>query len=196
MEWQTDGRPMKKIYLSRRKLIQTGVLGGTFLAASSGLVYLLDPFHRPDAAQGDWLLLREGDLPALLAIAPIILGSRLPAAEEARAEQLQRVLHSADALLYYSSEEIHRQSRQVLDLLSYPAYRILFTGIARPWEEAGEADIRDFLDRWSNSRMPFLQSIIHALTRVIQAAWYAVPESIQRTGYPGIPNNARVLVED
>ncbi len=186
---------MKKIYVSRRKLMQTGLLGSLFLGASSGLVYLLEPFKSPTPLPGEWLLLQDRDLVALRAIAPVVLGSRLPASGEEHEQQLERVLRSADSILYYSSEEIHRQSRQILDLISYPAYRILFTGVAQSWNEASEADIRDFIDRWSNSRLPLLQSILHAITRVIQAAWYAVPESVARTGYPGIPNNARVLLK-
>ncbi len=187
---------MKNFYLSRRKLIKNSLLGATFLGASSGLVYLMAPLRPREPAPGDWLLLRTQDLPALYAIAPLVLGSRLPAAGAARDEQLLRVLHSADALLYYSSEEIHRQARQVLDLLNVPAYRILVAGIPRPWQETDEADIRDFLRRWSHSRLSVLQNVINAVTRVIQAAWYAVPERVVRTGYPGIPENARVLLQD
>lgn len=187
---------MKNLYLSRRKLIKHGLLGGTFLAASSGLVYLMAPIRSREPPPGEWLLLRAQDLPALHAIAPLVLGSRLAAAGEERDQQLLRVLRSADALLYYSSEQIHRQTRQVLDLLNYPPYRILFCGIARPWEEADEADIREFIKRWSRSRAALLQNIINAVTRVIQAAWYSVPESVVLTGYPGLPEHARVLVQD
>lgn len=182
--------------MTRRQLLQTSLLGGAFLGAASGLATIMAPWSRTPAPERDYLLLQPADLAALRALIPVVLGSRLPEPDEPRAELIEQTLASADALLFHSSPEIHRQVRQVLDLLSFPPYRVLLVGIARPWPEASEAEIRDFLHRWANSPLQQVQNIINAVIRVIQGAWYALPHGSESTGYPGPPASARVLVKD
>ncbi len=189
---------MKLPSLTRRQLLRTSLLGGAVLSCASAVVYIGARSDADSAGYlpGEWLLLQANDLPPLRAIIPVVLGSRLPDAPEERARLIEDTLHSADSLLFHSSREIHRQSRQVLDLLSFPLYRVMIAGIARPWPRTSEPDIEEFLSRWANSRLELLQNIVNALVRVIQGAWYALPESGTQAGYPGLPKSAQVLLRN
>jgi hypothetical protein len=56
-----------------------------------------------------------------------------------------------------------------------------------PWNEAPEAEVRAFLDRFRTSTFDLLRSAYGALHQLTFAAWYGNPQSWSAIGYAGPP---------
>ena len=75
----------------------------------------------------------------------------------------------------------------MLSLLTFSLTRRFVAGVSKPWNEATEADVSDFLHAWRHSRFALLQQGYQALARVIVACWYGNPLSWGTIGYGGPP---------
>ncbi|WP_174874223.1 hypothetical protein [Vogesella oryzae] len=147
--------------LSRRQLLQTGLLGGLTLALAGRLAEV-------PAAPG--FAANVADRQLIMALAPGMLGP-LPAG--GAAQVAGNVLKAIDGLPLAVQAEL----RQLFDLLHNPLARRLLAGVAAPWPEAGEQAINAFLQRWRYSRFSLLRSAYQALHCLLGAGWYGAAAS-------------------
>lgn len=177
----------------RREFLRD-TLFGSLLLTTGALGASLSGCNRNSSDEPRFLLLRESDIPLLEALMGVILGGRLPDADDSRAEALGRAMRRYDALLYHTSPASHGEILDLFDLLKFPVTRIVFAGVWRGWGGAPEEEVRGFLSRWRNSEVRVFNSAYDALVRSTQLAWYAEPDQASATGYPGPPPHARALV--
>ena len=76
---------------------------------------------------------------------------------------------------------------ELLSLLTFGLTRRFVAGVSKPWAEATEQDVTNFLHSWRHSRFTLLQQGYQALARVIVACWYGNPLSWGAIGYDGPP---------
>lgn len=151
--------------LSRRQLLHTGVLGGLALAVAGRLAL-------PPAAPG--FAANVADRQLITVLARGMLGP-LPASGPLQVTG--NVLAAIDSLPLALQTEL----RQLFDLLQQPLARHLLAGVAAPWQDASDEDVRAFLQRWRHSRLSLLRSGYQALHSLLYAAWYGDAAS-----WPGI----------
>ncbi len=169
--------------LSRRRLLRVGVFGSAALAGA-GLLGSLSGCSAEQSAAG-FLHLRNSDLPMLRRLAPVLLEGTLPSTSMPRA--VQGTLENLDLGLAHLPPAVSKQIQQLFDLLSLPLTRGPLTGIWGSWEQAQDADIQAFLQRWGNSPIALLRQGNVALQQMILMAWYGRQESWAHCGYPGPP---------
>jgi hypothetical protein len=169
---------------SRRQLLKTGVAGSLLLLGAGFLA-------RPEAdAAGDTVaglhFLSGGDSVLLAAIAPVMLGLQLDKAS------LQSVVAGVDRAVSGLPMLVQGEVRQLLDLLANRWGRHYLAGVKSPWAKADQAELAAFLDDWRQSRFTLLRSGYQALHGLINAAWYAHPQSFAALAY-AVPPQGRVL---
>lgn len=168
---------------SRRRLLQVGLFGSAALAGA-GLLGTLSGCSAERAATG-FVWLRDGDLPLLRRLARVMLDGATP--PEKLAVSVQGTLASLDQGLAHLSPVVAKQVRQLFDLLSLPLTRGPLTGVWGSWEQARNAEVKAFLQRWENSSIDLLKQGHASLQQMILMAWYGRPESWAHCGYPGPP---------
>jgi len=167
----------------RRELLRLG-LCSTALLAGGGLLASLGGCSGERPAAG-YRMLREGDLPVLDALVPVLLeGAALPARMD---EALRLTLADLDYALEHLSPAMLKLTRQLFDVLALPLTRGPLTGIWGAWEQASAEDIRQFLARWRNSRLDLLQMGHASLLQLVIMAWYGSDAAWAHCGYPGPP---------
>ncbi len=165
--------------LSRRGLLKFS-LGASAFLATAGLGASLSGCSAQTPASG-FITLRQGDLPILYAVIPVILaGTAAPNTREA-------LLHRLDTKLASLSPAMLKLTRQLFDVLALPVTRGPLTGIWGSWENASSEQIEAFLRRWENSSLNLLRMGHASLLQLLQMAWYEMPESWAHCGYPGPP---------
>ena len=169
--------------LSRRNVLKIGVCASAFLT-TAGVAASLSGCSSDIAASG-FVSLRASDLPFLRAVIPVMLegaSSGLP--PEALVEE---TLRSLDGGLAHLSDEMLKLTRQLFDVLGMAITRGPLTGVWGNWDNADASQIRRFLDRWENSSLNLLRQGHSSLLQLVLMAWYSVPDSWGRCGYPGPP---------
>ena len=172
--------------LTRRQFVKTGLAGSALLA----LAYML---HRPVDRFAKRVLVDGFPLESSLrlvvtALAPVMLAGAMPKDEAARRAAIQ---HAADAVAKAATTlgaSAQREVAELFALLALPATRIAVAGVRSAWTEAGEAEVRAFLDEWRRSRIDLLKSGYLALHDLILGAWYADGSTWAEIGYPGPPD--------
>lgn len=142
--------------LSRRQLIQTGLLGGVVLALGSRLAV---PAPAPGFAA------KPADRELIAALGRGMLGPLPASGQLALASNVLTAIASLPLA-------VQAEVRQLFDLLQQPLARRLLAGVSPPWAEAGEAEVRAFLQRWRHSRLLLLRSGYQALHGLLYAGWY------------------------
>lgn len=169
--------------ITRRRFLATGALSIAVLATGSA-VALLRP-GRNRAALSD----NDDARRIVRAMAPVMLANALPP-PPARAAALDEVVHDAlagmDGLLPHARDELSR----LFALLAFPATRLLFAGLAAPWESAPAAGIDDALSGWRDSRLALKRSAYDALHSLVLGAWYGNERAWGAIGYAGPPRVA------
>jgi len=165
--------------LSRRGLLKFS-LGASAFLATAGLGASLSGCSAQTPAN-DFITLRQGDLPILRALIPVVL------AGTTAAENLEAVLHRLDNKLASLSPAMLKLTLQLFDVLALPITRGPLTGIWGGWDNASAEHIQAFLLRWENSSLNLLQMGHASLLQLLQMAWYEMPESWAHCGYPGPP---------
>jgi len=166
--------------LSRRQFLKTGAMGSMLLATGSAAA-LLTGCAQAQPATG-FVYLREAELKVLRAVIPSVLAGTLPEGK-ARAAALNKTLLSLDQLLATSSIAVGDQIHQLFALLSMAPTRIAMAGVWSDWPDASPADIDAFLLRWRDSRLELLRGAYLGLCKIINVAWYLLPESYAAVGY-------------
>ncbi|MDD2059876.1 twin-arginine translocation pathway signal protein [Pseudomonas sp. GD03860] len=165
--------------LSRRGLLKFS-LGASAFLATAGLGASLSGCSAQTPASG-FITLRQGDLPLLQAVIPVIL------AGTAASDTRDALLHRLDIKLASLSPAMLKLTRQLFDVLALPVTRGPLTGVWGRWENASGEQIEAFLRRWENSSLNLLRMGHASLLQLLQMAWYEMPESWAHCGYPGPP---------
>ena len=129
---------------------------------------------------------------AIAAIAAAILVGNLPADAASRQIAINEIVAAFDRTVAGLPPAIQTEVDELLSLLTFGLTRRFIAGIAKPWPQASEAEVKAFLDSWRHSRFATLQQGYQALVRVLIACWYGNPRSWTEIGYPG-PPHARQL---
>ncbi len=159
--------------MQRRDLLRFSLGASLFLSTAS----LVGCSKQTPAAS--FRVLRDDDLPALLALIPVVL------AGTAASDEL--VLHSLDHKLAALSPEMLKLTRQLFDVLNLPLTRGPLTGVWGGWEHASGAQVTAFLQRWQDSSLNLLRMGHASLLQLLQMAWYECPQAWAACGYPGPP---------
>ncbi|MEE1865630.1 twin-arginine translocation pathway signal protein [Pseudomonas auratipiscis] len=165
--------------LSRRGLLKFS-LGATAFLATAGLGASLSGCSAQTPASG-FITLRQGDLPILRSLIPVVL------AGTSAAENVDAVLNRLDSKLASLSPAMLKLTQQLFDVLALPVTRGPLTGIWGGWESASTEQLQTFLQRWENSSLNLLRMGHASLLQLLQMAWYELPQSWARCGYPGPP---------
>lgn len=169
--------------LTRRRLLKLG-LGGSLVLGGVGLLAGLQGIGEAPAAAG-FATLRQGDLPLLRRLAEVVLAGSV--APPALAGAVEGTLEELDGNLAHLSPALLTQVRQLFDLLALPITRGPATGIWGRWEDASNAQLLTFLERWRTSHFDLLRQGQATLLQLIQMGWYGRREAWAHCGYPGPP---------
>jgi len=159
--------------MQRRELLRFSLGASLFLSTAS----LVGCSAQTPAA--GYQVLRDDDLPALLALIPVVLAGT--------AASDQQVLHSLDHKLAALSPEMLKLTRQLFDVLNLPLTRGPLTGVWGSWDQATGGQIEAFLQRWQDSSLNLLRMGHASLLQLLQMAWYECPQAWAACGYPGPP---------
>lgn len=169
--------------LSRRSLLKVGLLGSAFLA-TAGLTATLSGCSASTPLAG-FAVIRESDLTFLHALIPVLLEGAV--APEKVPQAVAGTLESLDYSLNHLSPELRGLTVQLFDVLALPITRGPLTGVWGSWENASEAEVRAFLERWQNSSIGLLKMGHASLLQLVMMSWYGRAESWPHCGYPGPP---------
>ncbi|AXQ46390.1 twin-arginine translocation pathway signal protein [Pseudomonas vlassakiae] len=159
--------------MQRRDLLRFSLGASLFLSTAS----LVGCSAQTPAA--GYQVLRDDDLPALLALIPVVLAGT--SADD------ELVLHSLDHKLAALSPEMLKLTRQLFDVLNLPLTSGPLTGVWGAWEQASGTQVTAFLQRWQDSSLNLLRMGHASLLQLLQMAWYERPEAWAACGYPGPP---------
>ncbi|MBI5505383.1 MAG: hypothetical protein HY899_11320 [Deltaproteobacteria bacterium] len=121
------------------------------------------------------------------AIAPIVLGSLMPADPAARAAALTEGMATLDEYLAHFSLPLQKQVRLVFGALSLLPVRLLLLGTASRWRSADPARVEAFLHRAQGSGLAPLRLVFALLHSMTVLAWFDQPGAWNELGYPGPP---------
>lgn len=166
--------------LSRRQVLRLGLAGSLLLGGAGVLGGLAGWADRP-AAPG-FTILRADELPMLRRIGALVLAGSAGATAS-----LDATLQALDDSLAHLSPALLGQVRQLFGLLALPATRGPATGIWGRWDQASDAQVLAFLERWRTSDFDLLRQGHATLLQLLLMAWYGRAEAWAHCGYPGPP---------
>ena len=173
--------------VSRRTFLKAGVASVCVLILTRTLDR--DVFAQDDKAGSlDLKKLANKDAECIAALVPVILKGALPDDPVARQVAINEVVEAFDRTVAGLSPAIQNEVEQLLSLLTFTVTRRLVAGVSKPWSEASEGDVANFIQGWRQSRFPVLQQGYQALARLMIACWYGNPLSWGRIGYSGPPH--------
>ncbi len=172
--------------VSRRKFLRIGATSACVLVAAR----LLDRevFAASDTRGSlDLRKLSNKDAACIAALATAVLKGALPDDPAARLVAINEVVVAFDRTVAGLLPAVQTEMQELLSLLTFAVTRRLVADESKPWDQASEQDVSDFVDRWRQSRFALLQQGYQALVRVIMACWYGNPLSWGTIGYSGPP---------
>jgi hypothetical protein len=171
---------------TRRTFLKVGIASACVLVASR--VLDRDVFAQEDKPGSlDLKKIANKDAVCIAALAASVLKGALPDDPGARAIAINEVVEAFDRTVAGLSPAVQKEVEELLSLLTFGVTRRFIAGIAKPWEEATEADVSNFLHAWRHSRFSLLQQCYQALVRLINACWYGNPLSWGNIDYGGPP---------
>jgi hypothetical protein len=159
-----------------------GLAGGLVLAAAR---FLERPLAAP--AAGRRFLDDEGAR-LVAALVPVILAAALPEEAAARSRAIRETVDAFDRAVSGLTPSVQEEVAQLFSFLAFAPTRIAFAGLWSPIEDSTPEELKGFLARWGSSRLDLQRVSYHALTQLIQAAWYGSTASWAAIGYPGPPS--------
>ncbi|GAA6134557.1 hypothetical protein NBRC116188_13460 [Oceaniserpentilla sp. 4NH20-0058] len=170
--------------MNRRDFLKLGAASSAALTVTS-LTATLSGCSDSLPANSKWLILRESDRTLLTAIMPVMLKGHFPTTVNEQADAIQQVLLIIDGGLAKFGPHNIKQVQELFTLLNFGLSRGLTTGVWSKWENASEAEIEHFLQRWRDSSVSLFNLGYNGLNKLIAASWYGLPEAWLKTGYPG-----------
>ncbi len=131
-------------------------------------------------------LSRQGE-EILRAVAPVVLGSLLPAERGARAEALEAGLSSLDDYLAHLSLPLQRETRLLFGALALLPLRLVLVRTWSRWPDVAPERVEAFLRRAQESRFFLLRRVYTSLQSLAVIAWFDLPAAWNEIGYPGPP---------
>jgi hypothetical protein len=187
-----DAMPSVKISISRRQLLQVGVVGSAVLS-TAGLLGGAGQIFAAAPAGGEFLALSSAGRDILRAIAPVVLEGSLPSDAAERADSVEQVLRAVDFYLAHLPESVQAEAEQAFSLLSLAPVRILLAGVWQRWPEAAPAEVAKFLNAWRESSFELLRSVYVFLQSMVSIGWYDQPRAWVPMGYAGPPASSLSL---
>ena len=176
-----------RLLVSRRQFIKVGAAAALALAITRSLDR--DVFAQTQASTlTPFLWITARDAEAIAAIAAVILAGNLPADTTSRQAAINEIVAAFDRTVAGLPPAVQGEVDDLLSLLTFGLTRRFVAGIAKPWPQASETEIKAFLDSWRHSRFTTLQQGYQALVRALIACWYGNPRSWTAIGYPGPPH--------
>ena len=170
--------------VTRRQFIKVGFAGAMLFAAARML-------ERPAAAATSrYRSLDEQSAATVEAFVPVILAGSLPEEPGARARAVREVVEAFDRAVSGLAPTTQEEILQLFSFLHFGPTRVAFAGLWSPVVDSSRDELRAFLLRWRTSRFDLQRASYHALTQLIQAAWYGNSSSWAAIGYPGPPQLA------
>lgn len=171
---------------TRRTFLRVGVASVCVLVAAR--ILDRDVFAQNDGAGSlDLKKIANKDAACVAALAPAVLKGALPDDPTARLIAINEVVEAFDRTVAGLSPAVQKEVEELLSLLTFSLTRRLVAGVSKPWDQASEEDVTDFLNNWRQSRFALLQQGYQALVRVIVACWYGNPLSWGKISYDGPP---------
>lgn len=135
---------------------------------------------------------RRGGLSAageevLRAVAPVVLGSLLPAEPRAREAALDDAMWALDDYVSHLSLPLQAEAKMLMNLLVLAPVRLVLLGTTRRWRDVPPARVEAFLRRARQSRVFLLRRVYDSLQSMSVIAWFDLPEAWEAIGYPGPP---------
>ena len=127
------------------------------------------------------------DAVCIAALTAAVLKGALPDESVARVIAINEVVEAFDRTIAGLPPAVQKEVEELLSLLTFSISRRFIAGVSKPWDEASEDDVANFLNNWRQSRFDLLQQGYQALVRVIVACWYGNPLSWGQIGYGGPP---------
>lgn len=171
---------------TRRTFLKVGVASACVLMTARILdreVFAID--DKPGSL--DLKKIANKDAVCIAALAATVLKGALPDEATARLIAINEVVEAFDRTVAGLSPAVQKELLELLSLLTFGPTRRFVAGVSKPWHEASEDDVANFLNNWRQSRVALLQQGYQALARVILACWYGNPLSWGKIGYGGPP---------
>lgn len=178
--------------MDRRNFLKLG-LASSVVLSGVGLTATLTGCSERLPANTGWNVLREQDRVFLRRIAPVMLSGALPADDLARAQGIESMLRYLDTAIHNLGPHNEKQITDLFMLVDMRITRGLATGVWSTWQDASDADIEQFLNRWRDSSISLLRLAYNALNKLMAATWYGQPTAWSAAHYPG-PPHANILV--
>ena len=171
---------------TRRTFLKVGIAGACVLMAARTLDR--DVFAQDDKPGSlDLKKIANKDAVCIAALAAAVLKGALPDDPAAKLIAINEVVEAFDRTVAGLSPAVQKEVEELLSLLTFGLTRRIVAGVSKPWGEASEEDVSNFLTGWRNSRFTLLQQGYQALARVIVACWYGNPLSWGKISYGGPP---------
>ncbi|RLT90672.1 MULTISPECIES: hypothetical protein [unclassified Ketobacter] len=179
---------------ARRSFLKLGVVGSSVLAGAGMLGSLQGCSSHTiedDTTRAFHSLsyLRQKDAIILSAVAPAVLQGNFPTDPGTRQQKLDALLQDIDQFLIHTTSQTQKQVHELFDLLYLAPFRVLAAGVWPSWQEAGEADVLAFLERWQTSRFNTLRQGYVLLTQLPTLMYYDQPDNWTDAIYPGPPQH-------
>ena len=175
--------------LNRRQMIKTGI-AGSLLLVTARIVW--GPFSGvgvlPLEDGDDYNFLTAEDRAVIASLAPVILKGALPEGEKEYDTAIIEIVKGVDTTISGLTPSVQKEVRELFGILTFPVTRRLLASVWKPWLEADQVDIENFLYSWQNSRFNLLRSAYEALHELITASWYGNKNSWNGIGYAGPPD--------
>lgn len=169
--------------LTRRRLIETGAIGGALLSVAG----TLSPAAWSQSAV-NFRALDGATRSALMAIADVVLDGALPVEPTARAKAIDTTILAVDGMVADMPGAIREELAQLFGLLTFWPARRFIVGLPVDWPQASREQVSAFMGRWRDSSFLLLVTAYVALKQLVGAAYYGDPANFARTGYPGPPD--------
>ncbi len=171
---------------SRRTFLKVGV--GSACVLLTARILDREVFAQSDPPGSlDLKKIANKDAVCIAALAGAVLKGALPDEPTAKLVAINEVVEAFDRTVAGLSPAVQKEVEELLSLLTFSLTRRFVAGVAKPWHEASEDDVTNFLNNWRQSRFALLQQGYQALARVIVACWYGNPLSWGKISYDGPP---------
>jgi hypothetical protein len=186
----TDGDPASDATprVSRRRLLQVGIVGAAILSGGSLIGRAM---WRRAPLVGDRAALSAEGEEVVRAVAPVILGSLLDVSRSDHREALAAGIDALDDYLAHLSLPVQEEATRLFTTLSLLPARVLLLGSTKSWQDASPADVERFLRSARSSRFTLLRRIHGLLQSLVVVAWFDLPLAWEAIGYPGPPDPTR-----